>query len=206
MNRSGIWKTVTACIAIMVCVLGLFLNRFFHEPQLTRSDLLQSGVVVFERPRDAALSGLFVTPDGESLSSSTFAGKWHFVFFGFTRCPDICPTTLAEMVRQRRSLNGGLGEDIGLMFVSLDTERDGGEDVERYLNYFDPELKGVYGGFGEISDFAASLNAAFGIVPTDDGYTIDHTGSIFIIGPEGRYRGFLKDVKNFGLAVQFLVQ
>lgn len=204
-NR-GIWLTVFACVGFMVLVMGLFLNRMSMTPELTREDLLQHGVVIFKNPREVYEGELQWVKDSKPFRKDDLAGKWHFVFFGFTQCPDICPTTLAEMVRQKAALDLEVSNGVDLMFVSLDTERDGAEQVQSYLGYFDPGITGLHGTYGEISSFASSLNAAFSIVPEGDSYTIDHTGSIFILGPDGQYHGFIKNVEQMSLAADFVAQ
>jgi protein SCO1/2 len=205
-RSKGVLYTVLGCVAFMVLVMALFINRMSMEPEVRREDLLQHGIVLFERPRVLYEGELYFVDGMQPIGQDSFMGKWHFVFFGFTRCPDICPTTLADMVRQKQNLDVDLQAGFDLVFVSLDTERDNAEAISQYLSYFDPGIKGIQGSFGEISEFASSMNAAFGIVPTDDDYTIDHTASIFMIGPQGRYRGFIKNVENMNVAMDYLNQ
>ena len=132
----------------------------------------------------------------QPFTESQFIGKWTFVFFGFTHCPDICPTTLALF----NSLSDKLQDtdffaDTQFLLVSLDPARDTPEALKTYIQYFNPAFVGVTGDFLPLRKMATQLNVAFQKVVTNHetgDYTIDHGGNVALINPQGHYHGFYK--------------
>ncbi len=125
--------------------------------------------------------------DGRRLSSRDLLGKPFAIFFGFTRCPDICPTTLLDLSR----VIAGLGEaasGMHFLFVSVDPEHDTPELLRLYLSSFDPHLTGLTGTPAEIAAVAKAYRAYYEKVPTSDGYTMNHTAVIYLMGADGRFR------------------
>lgn len=129
------------------------------------------------------------THDGGTLSNADLAGEPFAVFFGFTNCPDVCPTTLWEM---SEALDG-LGEDadrLRVLFITVDPERDTPEFMARYLQSFDPRIVGLTGSEEEIAEIARSYRAYFEKVPTgDDDYTMNHTALVFLMNGRGEFAG-----------------
>lgn len=129
-----------------------------------------------------------VGADGRPFASSRLAGKPYAVFFGFTHCPDVCPTTLARLVRLRRQV-GGPGEPFAIVFVTVDPERDGPADVGKYAELFNAPIIGLTGSPAQI----AQVKKQFGIfsqkVPDEDGggYSVDHTASVLLFDRGGKF-------------------
>lgn len=117
-------------------------------------------------------------------------GKWSFVFFGYTSCPDICPTTLATLSSLIRKLQTGSQalSDIQVVFVSVDPRRDTPEVIENYLKYFNETFRGVTGAQPDIDNLTRQFGAGYLIEPeTAPGhYLVNHTSSIFLVDPQGR--------------------
>jgi protein SCO1/2 len=117
----------------------------------------------------------------------SYQGKWLLVFFGFTNCPDICPTTLAELARVMERL----GPDAGLvkpLFVSIDPERDRVETMAEYVSVFHPTIVGLTGTEAQIAEAARSFKAYYEKQPQEsapNGYTMGHTSAVYLISPEG---------------------
>ena len=112
------------------------------------------------------------------------------MFFGFTNCPVVCPTTMTELSGWLADL-GEFGKDLKFYFVTLDPERDTPEKLKEYLENFSPRLVGLTGTPEEINTAAKNFSVYYKKVPTSGGYTLDHTALIFLINAQGRWRGVL---------------
>ena len=133
-----------------------------------------------------ALKGL----DGSIVESERLKGKPFGVFFGFTNCPVVCPTTMTELSAWLADL-GDAGKDLKFYFVTLDPERDTPEKLKDYLENFSPRLIGLTGTPEEIDAAAKNFSVYYKKVPTSGGYTLDHTALVFLIDAQGRWRGVL---------------
>ena len=130
--------------------------------------------------------------NGQMRSLAEFKGKVVFLFFGFTQCPDVCPTTMAELAEVRRQL-GPDGDRVQGVFVTVDPERDTPELLKGYLGSMDPSFVGLTGTPDEIKAAAKEFKVFYQKVPTDNGnYTIDHTAGAFVFDPSGKVRLFVR--------------
>jgi len=129
--------------------------------------------------------------DGRSRSLSEFKGKVVVVFFGFTQCPDVCPTTLAELAEVKRSL-GAEGERVQGVFVTVDPERDTAALLKAYVASFDPTFVALRGSEEQTKAVAKEFKVYYAKVPgkTPESYTVDHTAASFIFDTQGRVRVF----------------
>lgn len=141
-------------------------------------------------------------PTGRKRSLEEFKGKVLVVFFGFTQCPDICPTTMAEVAELRRRL-GAEGAKVQGIFVTIDPERDTPEVLTEYVKNLDPDFVALRGSVDEITQAAKEFKVFFQKVPTQDGkgYTMDHTAGAFVFDPQGRVRLFVR----YGLGLDLLL-
>lgn len=127
------------------------------------------------------------TQSGTKLSDSDLKGEPFAVFFGFTHCPEVCPTTLWEMSEALKAL-GPDADKLKVLFISIDPTRDDPEALALYLQSFDPRIVGLTGSEEEIGTVAASYRAYWRKVPTGDGdYTMDHTASIYLMDADGEF-------------------
>lgn len=112
------------------------------------------------------------------------------MFFGFTTCPDICPTTLALLARVEKSLSDLPTQTRPqVVLVSVDPERDTPEQLQKYVRFFSPSFVGVTGSPAQIDEFTRAMGAPVAKRPLGEGgYTVDHSGSIFVIDPSGAMR------------------
>lgn len=188
-------RTVSLCLLFIVVVVGLSVYSKVRLPTLSEEELREQGVFLLPRPRDIAPFAL-TDHNGDTYDNVRLQGHWTFVFFGFTHCPDVCPTSMSEMGQADRALRDGGELDDGFqgILVTVDPERDTAELLGRYATAFSPRFYGVRGDREATASFAQQVSAAFGKVPSDDeaGYTMDHTGNIIIINPRGHYHGFIK--------------
>ena len=128
---------------------------------------------------------------GKARHLEDFRGKAVVVFFGFTHCPDVCPTTLAEMAQVVRGL-GKDGERVQVLFVTVDPERDTKEALAKYVTAFDSHFLGLYGDLEATRRAANEFKIYFEKRKTGDTYSVDHSGQSYVIDPKGRLRLFVR--------------
>jgi len=137
----------------------------------------------------SAVGGPFRLTDqnGRTVTEADFKGKPFLVFFGFTHCPDICPTALFEMSETFRRL-GGDAEKIGALFISVDPARDTPEKLKEYLQSFHPRISALTGTQAEIDAVTKAYKAYAKKVPLDGGeYTMDHSAIVYLMDRDGRF-------------------
>jgi protein SCO1/2 len=130
---------------------------------------------------------------GGRRSIGDFRGKVVVVFFGFTQCPDVCPTTLADLAAAKKEL-GADGDKLQGVFITLDPERDSAELLQKYVPAFDPSFIGLYGSPEQIAKTAKDFKIFYQKVPgrTPASYSIDHTAGAFVFDRDGRLRLFIR--------------
>ncbi len=143
---------------------------------------------VFDPPIEVADFTL-TSHTGESFRLSDLQGKVVMLFFGYTNCPDVCPTTLAEFKRVK-TLLGDDADQVAFVFISVDGARDTPERLAAYVHAFDPNFIGLTGEDAEIRAVGQDYGIFFQRVNYDnpDNYLVDHTASSFVIDQEGRWR------------------
>lgn len=131
--------------------------------------------------------------DGRARSLADFKGKVLVVFFGYTQCPDVCPTTMAEVAEVKRSL-GADGDKVQGVFVTVDPERDTATLLKAYLASFDPSFVGLRGSEEQTKAAAKEFKVFYAKVPgkTPESYTMDHTAASFVFDTEGRVRVYVR--------------
>ena len=137
----------------------------------------------------AAIGGPFQLTDqaGHSFSDQNLKGKTFLVFFGFTHCPDVCPTTLFEISEIMRKL-GPQADRTAALFISVDPERDTPEAMRDYLASFDPHVHGLTGDAAALAAVAKAYRVYYKKVPLDGGdYTMDHTAIVYLMDKDGRF-------------------
>lgn len=127
---------------------------------------------------------------GRTIDEQVFAGQWDLVFFGFTHCPDICPTTLQVLAAARRELaESGFEPLPRIVLVSVDPERDTPEVLGRYVDYFGEGNLGITGSLDEIGKLTSGLGIYFQKQAVDgDSYGVDHSAAVLLIDPAGGFR------------------
>lgn len=190
--RYGLWALVVAVVAgVTAASLGVLPG---DRSQQSRT----SGV--------ASIGGPFTltATDGSRLSSDAFDGVPHMMFFGFTFCPDVCPTTLYEVSTWLDEL-GPDAAPVRAIFVSVDPERDTPDVLADYLSAFGDRIIGLTGTPDEIAKVAKDYRVFYQRVPLDDGdYTVDHTASIFLFRGDGSFFGTIAYGENTDSALDKL--
>jgi len=139
--------------------------------------------------KTAAIGGPFrlIDQNGEPFSDTDLRGKSFLVFFGFTHCPDVCPTTLFEVSEILRAL-GPDADRTRALFITVDPERDTAPIMKDYLSSFDPHLLGGTGDPAAIAAVAKAYRVYYKKVPLEDGgYTMDHTAIVYLMDKNGRF-------------------
>ncbi len=133
-----------------------------------------------------------VDQDGSPVDQTLLNGKWSLVFFGFTYCPDFCPTTLTALEATRQRL-GDAADDLQIVFISVDPERDTPPALKDYLlsDGFPPNVIGLTGSEAQVADAARAYRAFYEKVGEGEGYTMNHSLTVYLMGPDGRFRSAL---------------
>lgn len=128
---------------------------------------------------------------GEPFTNQTLQGRWTFLNFGYTHCPDICPTTLAMLTAmEKQLLASGNAAEYQIAFISIDPERDTQQQLAEYIDFFNPAYLGVRGDESELQRLTRPLGIMYAKVATENsamGYVMDHSASIILVDPQGRY-------------------
>jgi protein SCO1/2 len=151
--------------------------------------LVMSGRMSPPTPAPAAVGGPFrlVDQNGQSVSDADLKGKPSLIFFGFTHCPDVCPTTLFE-VSEVLDRMGDDAKRVNALFVTVDPERDTQEKIKDYLSSFHPRLRGLTGDAAAIAAIEKAYRVYAKKVPLEGGgYTMDHTALVYLMDRDGRF-------------------
>jgi len=188
----GIKITILVIAAFMTVVVAGFVHRIQQPRVMTDTEMKINGLYILDTPRNIGELQL-IDHHGQAFTRERLQGKWTLVFFGFTYCPDICPTTLAFLNEFVGQLEGTEVEDTAVVMVSVDPARDSVEQLATYVPYFNADFTGVTGEFLDIHRFATALNTPFRKVPgQDENYQVDHSANVVLINPRGDYHGFFK--------------
>ena len=170
-------RTLLPLLAFAVGLVGLCVAAF---------------VVLAPKTQEAGTSSVggpfsLTTQDGQRVTERDYAGRTHLVFFGFTHCPDVCPTTLQQIGDVLQAL-GPKGKDTKALFIAVDPERDTPEALKTYLASFDPRIVGLTGSPEEVTAAVKAYRAYVRKVPTKgDDYTMEHTALVYIMDGRNRF-------------------
>jgi protein SCO1 len=143
-------------------------------------------------PTARALGAIQLVDDrGAKVTAQDFSGRWSFLYFGYTYCPDVCPLTLVELAEVKKKLAERVpGAATSVYFVSVDPQRDSPERLHEYVTYFDPEFHGLTGDIAAITALANAAGAVFFVPPGQDekSYLVSHSSSIALLEPSSAVR------------------
>jgi len=181
--KTGIWAALAALFLLSVGVLGWQYSVRGTDSSLTSALKLGTDFTLVDH-------------NGDSITQAAFEGRPTMVFFGFTHCPEVCPTTLYEMAGWFETL-GEEGKDLQAFFISVDPERDTPEIMKSYAEALTDRVTGITGDPDEIARVIAAWHVYAAKVPTDDGdYTMDHTASVFLLDEKGDFKGTIAYGEN----------
>ena len=187
-------KTVFILVALIALVLGLTINKVLSgKGQGDPTALIDAGIILL--PQSRHLPDVKMTDqNGQPVLMNELKDKWSMLFFGYTFCPDICPTTLAQLRQIKSELPKDVQDKLQIVLVSVDPNRDTPQQLKQYLGYFDPQFVGLTP--ASIEDLQTLANAvSIPFIPADTSkpnYTVDHSGNLALIGPDGTQRGFIR--------------
>ena len=195
--KSNFTWTIASCLVVMLVAVSLYVNKMTTKVHLSSEQLKDMGLYLIEPPRNLGLFNL-MDSGGKEFLPKDFEGKWNMLFFGFTFCPDICPITMSMLSRIEKGLDIENQEKIRIFLVTVDPDRDSPDQLKVYLENFSENFIGLTGGLDQIYNFATRVNAPFNPIKNnkESNYTVDHTGSIILINPEGNYAGFFRAPHN----------
>ena len=184
--------TIVGLLLFITVIVAGFVYRVSLPRIMTASEMSANGLYLLETPRNIGEFDL-IDHHGNPFNPGRLEGQWTLVFFGFTHCPDICPTTMTFLNTFLESLEGTEAQDPQVVMVSVDPARDTVQQLADYVPYFNPDFTGVTGEFLDIHRFATKLNTPFRKVMDEDGsYQVDHSSNIVLINPRGDYHGFFR--------------
>lgn len=192
-RRSQVRLTVFALFGLAALFAGAFVRQFIAAERLDPDWLRERHAVLFETPRALQFTGL-IDEEGQAVDRKRFDGHWSLLFFGYSYCPDVCPTTLATLKQTLGLLPQQPVEDRPQVFlVSVDPARDTPAQLKRYVEYFDPAFGGITGEFLDVHRFASAVNVAFRkVIGEGDDYLVDHSAHLVLLNRRGEYAGFIK--------------
>lgn len=185
--KPGSKYPVLPIVAIIALGVGLWLGLQQFENSLRQPMQIQSGTLL---PQPRALEPFALTADdGSRFDLESLKGRWTFLSFGYTHCPDACPTTMATF----DAIAKGAGEARAkpeFVFVSVDPERDSIDKLGQYVRYFNPDFHGATGPHPALQGLTRQLSVLYGKADEGGsamGYLVDHSASIMLIDPLGRF-------------------
>ncbi|WP_262271445.1 MULTISPECIES: SCO family protein [Microvirga] len=156
--------------------------------------VVTAGLLLFPSQQQSAgkvpIGGPFrlTSHEGRPFTEENLKGRPFVVFFGFTHCPEVCPTTLYDLTQDMAAL-GPDADRLQAAFITVDPARDTPELMKTYLSSFDPRIVGLSGTEEEIAAAARAYKIYYRKVPTDDGYTMDHSATLFLMDSKGEFYG-----------------
>ena len=191
-NQPGVRWTIAGVLLFMTIVVASFIHRVGEPRIMSLAETRANGLFLFDTPRDV---GDFSLTDhrGQSFIRDDLKDRWTLIFFGFTHCPDICPTTMAELAELKSQLADTEASDARVVMLSVDPARDTPDRLAQYVPYFHHDFIGVTGEFADILSVAQRLNAPFRKVSEPDGgYQMEHSANVMLINPRGDDHGFFR--------------
>lgn len=189
-------------IAGMLVLSTLVLVQRLSGPQMVSAEQLQAwGAYLYPEPRELSAFAL-VDDQGQLFDNQRLQDKWTLAFFGFTRCPDVCPAGMAILKQFHKIMAGSpLAENTQVVLVSVDPEHDTPEVIGSYVKQFDPSFIGVTGDQRQIQELAHQLHVVFadqGDQSHEGHVDILHSSQIVLFDPQGRLAGFFRSPHNAG--------
>ena len=207
-------KNLIIIVIFIVTVLGLFINKLTTPRTLSNDELLVNGLFLFDQPKDIS-DFEFYSSDQTSFTKSDLIGNWTLMYFGFTNCPDECPTTmyqLSKLIKILREKNFDLSNKQWVL-VSIDPERDTPEMIDKYAKGFDQDFLGVSNARPMLLSLATQLSVN-NVMPKhanhmDHSHLDNHVNNIILLNPKGQFAGIFRppfEVSRLSLTYQSVTQ
>ena len=183
-------RSLTLCLFLTLGV-SLGLTAVLLAPELVPEPEHAQSIEWLNTPRTLSSFDLRTPSDSlgiRALNKRSLEGHWSIVVFGYTRCPDVCPTSLAELAILAERLNPS-EVDIEYLFVSVDPQRDSVAVVDQYARYFHSKIRGLTGSSEQLERLTDALRIRVKVDPNSDEYSVAHSSTFSIIGPDANLRG-----------------
>ncbi len=187
--KTGTSKALPVVLITVVAVIAMVAGIWFGQPKEKSNRLVDVGPGAVLMPQSRPLVDFnLIGQNGKPFTKETIRGKWYFVFFGYTYCPDVCPVALNNFreVKAIMKQKGDSLEDVGFLFVSVDPERDTPERLGSYVEYFDPGFMGATGSESELQMLTRQMGVVYRKVEgkSKDDYLVDHSAGVFLLNPD----------------------
>jgi len=191
------WLAVVAIVALAAFAGGWALYAWWETPPTPRELTQQLNATVFPADYGRVADFALDTAD-RPVTRSDLAGQWSFLFFGFTNCADICPTTLQRLSAATERIGDTRTPVPRVLFVAVDYRRDTPQSASRYARRFNPTFVGATGEQAALRRLADSVNAPFKVpeAPESADYMVEHSAAIFLLDPAGRIRALFSSSRT----------
>jgi len=206
-------KNILIIAIFILTVLTLFINKLTTPRVLSTNELLINGLYLFESPKQIS-DFTFLSANENQFTKSDLIGKWTLMYFGFTRCPDECPTTMyqiSKLLKVLREKEFPL-DNKQWVLVSIDPERDSPNNIDKYAKGFDKDFIGVSNVRPMLLSLATQLsvnNVMPGENPNDHSHLDNHLNNIILLNPAGEFVGIFRppfDISRLSLTYQSVTQ
>jgi len=183
-------------IALLAMLGGIFAANYYQSEQRQQGSDELPKLKGYLSPARIVYPFQVIDEQGVLFTLDDIKDKWQLMFFGYTNCPDICPTTLQvlqQVKQQLQQIAPDYWSNSQVIFVSIDGQRDTPEHLQQYLSYFDTEFKGLSGSAVQVNSLTKQLGVVSIIGKPDEkgNYTVDHSANIFLISPDNKLVGIL---------------
>ena len=203
-------KNLLLIAIFIVTVLGLFINKLTTPRTLSNDELLVNGLFLFDEPKEIS-DFEFISSNKKIFTKSDLMGKWTLMYFGFTKCPDECPTTMYQLSKLIKVLRDKeyMLDDKQWILVSIDPERDTPEMIDNYAKGFDKDFIGVSNNRPMLLSIATQLSVN-NVMPSssnhmDHSHLDNHVNNIILLDPNGDFAGIFRppfDISRLSLTYQ----
>ncbi len=201
-RKNRVTSTVIILIVFMALIAGLFVSEQFHKKK--KVDYSEFNGTLLHKPREIkqfALTGI----DNKPFSSENLKGQWTMVFFGFTNCGFVCPTTMAELAKMYSLLEKNHVSPLPrVVMISIDPERDNQEKLKAYVRAFNRNFYGARGSMDIVSEMTKEMGIAYTKIALPakanaENYDMQHSGAVVLFNPEGELSAFFTTPHQAGL-------
>ena len=177
-------RNIIFILFILFGISGLF-TYFQSLPSLLKKKPTLATGKILARPMEIDQFEL-IDQNNAAFNNKSLEGGWTVVFFGYTNCPDVCPTTIYKLAEIKNVIKEKLpSTDFNTVLVTLDPDRDSAQRLDEYIGYFDETMLGVTGTYENIQSFTSSLSVFYQRINKEEGYDFNHTASIFVFDKNG---------------------
>ena len=186
-------RLIVAAVAVFAVFAIVAVGKKLSSPRILNTyELRDYGAMMLEEPTELVEFAL-TDQHGSVFGPEQLRGHWTLVFFGFSHCADICPTTMAVLAETYQALKPEEQADLQVVLVTVDPERDTPKQLGEYLVRFDPGFLGLSGDHAALMGFARQLHSAYEPeFEGEDNYQVTHSGNLMLINPEGELHGYFR--------------